>query len=230
MMYPATAPVIKPMTTGKGIAAAGGENDTPATKTIASIPSRKMVMNSKINMTYFSIKSFSRFCPDFAIVGASRAFASFTRTFLLQATNAKQARAHNCDDEGGDDAECALIVVLMRLPRIASHRIEHADDGRRYDHAEEKSKACTEPYLKAVRSKDVLYGRHGALSVPHLPAECVINRSIAVRPIKCLLQESEQNGHNDCCFEGLAEYHNKNGDCEDIRCHTGRSSSPSEGG
>ena len=75
-------PQSKPMTTGRGTDLAVAEKDTPATKTMASMPSRSTVMKGSINMAYFSAKCFSRpvLLPP-VLTGPSIAAAIFPRHF-----------------------------------------------------------------------------------------------------------------------------------------------------
>lgn len=50
MIKPMSPPQINPVMTGIGIAFAGVERPTPPTKTTASRPSRRTVMNGRTNM------------------------------------------------------------------------------------------------------------------------------------------------------------------------------------
>ena len=79
---PTNPPAINPMTTGKGTADAGDENETPAINTTASRPSRRTVMNGRMNMQYFSHHRLNAPLRPPIVTGfSSKAFASLTRHF-----------------------------------------------------------------------------------------------------------------------------------------------------
>lgn len=55
----------------------------------------------------------------------------------------------------------------------------------------------------------------------YLPNKFLIHGNIALGPVQGLLQESEQDGDDDGCFEGLAEDDEEYGDGEDVGRHWG---------
>lgn len=82
-IHPTIAPTASPTTTASGTEVAGAEKVTPATKTIASMPSLSTVTKGSTNMAYFS-KNLFRVLPmeNFPVLmGASMAAASLTRHF-----------------------------------------------------------------------------------------------------------------------------------------------------
>src|SRR6478736_6076403 len=76
--YPTQQPAKRPTTVGRGMDLAEAEKDTPATKTTASIPSRRTVTNGRTNMAYFSINCLNHPLSP-VLMGDSRAFANLTR-------------------------------------------------------------------------------------------------------------------------------------------------------
>lgn len=73
--------MIRPTTTGRGMAVAGAEKDTPETNTTPSIPSLLTVMKDSRKREYFIVKRLNLPAALVDGVGASRALASFKRHF-----------------------------------------------------------------------------------------------------------------------------------------------------
>lgn len=70
--------------------------------------------------------------PALARVGLDRrleGLGEFVAPFVLHLADAQQGDAHDGDDEGGEEREGALVVVLVGGPGVAAVDVEDADDG-----------------------------------------------------------------------------------------------------
>lgn len=67
--------------------------------------------------------------------------------FGLHLTNAEESSSHDGNDEGGEETEGTLIVVLMLLPGVAADSIEDTDESCGDNHADEETNTSTNPNL-----------------------------------------------------------------------------------
>ena len=65
----------------------------------------------------------------------------------LHLTDSEQSSSHDGNDEGGEETEGTLIVVLVLLPGVAADSIEDTDEGGGNNHADEETNTRTNPDL-----------------------------------------------------------------------------------
>ena len=103
--------------------------------------------------------------------------------FVLKLGHAQQADAHYGDDDGGDEAKDALPDVLSGTENVLSEAIEGANERSTDGQADEQ----TETYSK-----------------PDLFEQSLVNSRISLRPANALLEESQQDRHDDRALEAFS--------------------------
>lgn len=134
----------------------------------------------------------------------------------LHLTNSEKSSSHDGNDDGGEEAESAFIVVFIQLPRIGTDGIEDADKCSGDDHADEETDTCAEPDLE----DGGLVGESRIASMgTHLASQALIHLDVAVGTMEGLLEEGKQDRDDDNRLKGLSKDNEEDGNRKDIDSH-----------
>lgn len=133
----------------------------------------------------------------------------------MQLGDSKESGTEDPDDNGGDQSERTLPVVLGMGPGVSSLGVEDSNDASADDETDQETENCAQPDLGDMSPNSPCSERS------YLSDELLVRLDIALGAIKSLLEESKENRDNNDRLDGFSKDDEEHRNSKDAGGHLG---------